>query len=78
MRGGQAGIDGHALELVDCHVDAGIGRFTMGVAPIEDLEERPDSQCLEAPGGSVGVEFVRLQVVTLLGALPVRVTGRAS
>jgi len=64
--------------LVDCHVDAGDGRFTMGVTPIVELQERPDGQCLKALDGSVGVEFLSLQVDTLLSALPVRVTGRAS
>ena len=48
--------------LVDCHVDAGVGRFIMGVTPIEELEERSDGQCLKALGDSVGMEFSRLQV----------------
>ena len=78
MRDLQAGIDGYASELVDCHVDAGAGEFTMGVTPIEDREERPGSQCLKAPGDSCGAEFVCLQVVIFPSALAVRVTGRAS
>jgi hypothetical protein len=64
--------------LVDCHIDAGAVRFIMGVTPIEELEERPDGQCLKALGGSVGMEFSSLQVEPLLKALSVRVTGRAS
>ena len=50
----------------------------MGVTPIVELEERPDGKCLKELGGSVGVEFLSLQVDALLSALPVRVTGRAS
>jgi hypothetical protein len=64
--------------LVDCHVDAGVGRFIMGVTPIEELEERSDGQCLKALDRSVGMEFSSLQVEPLLKALSVRVTGRAS
>jgi hypothetical protein len=50
----------------------------MGVTPFEELKERSDGQCLKEPGGSVEVDLLSLQVDTMLGALPVRVTGRAS
>jgi hypothetical protein len=50
----------------------------MGVTPFEELKERSDGQYLKELDGSVGVEFLSLQVDTLLSALPVRVTGRAS
>ena len=50
----------------------------MGVTPFEELKERSDGQCLKELGGSVGVEFLSLQVDKLLSALPVRVARRAS
>jgi len=50
----------------------------MGVTPFEELKDRSDGQYLKDLGGSVGVEFLRLQSDALLSALPMRVTGRAS
>jgi hypothetical protein len=48
----------------------------MGVTPFEELKERSDGQCLKEPGGSVGVEFLSLQIDALLSALPMRVARR--
>lgn len=44
----------------------------------EEMKDGLDGQCLKELGGSVVVEFLSFQRATLLSALPVRVTGRAS